>query len=43
VRFIDDHELWTGPQKLAAAALALDVIEADDGVGVRRKDALGLR
>ncbi len=43
VRFIDYDQLRTRAQKLRATSLALDVVETDDSVCVRRKDALARR
>src|SRR5690606_31182894 len=40
---VDDDQLGAGPQKLGTPPLALDVIEADDGVRVRRKNTLARR
>ena len=43
VRLVDDDELGAGAQELGAAAFALDVVEADDGVRVGGEDALARR
>ncbi len=43
VRLVDDHELGAGAQEVGAAAVALDVVEADHGMRVRREDTFGGR
>ena len=43
VGLVDDDELGAGADELDAAALVLDVVQADDGVRVGREDALARR
>src|SRR5689334_18883359 len=43
MRFVDDDERWTHAQKVRAARITLDVIEADDGVRIREKYAIARR
>src|SRR6266404_2399988 len=38
--FVDDNQGWTGAGELGAAAVGLDVVEADDSVGICFEQAL---
>src|SRR5271170_2459498 len=40
---VDHDESWTGPRERVAAPVDLDVVEADNGVGVRVEQRLGRR
>ena len=35
VSFVDDDQSRAGPREAFAAPISLDVVEADDGVGIR--------
>ena len=43
MRLVDHDELWAGPRKRVATPFRLDVVEADDGVGVRIEQRLRRR
>jgi hypothetical protein len=40
VSLIDDDEFWAGAEELAAATVALDVVQTNNRVGMRRENAL---